>query len=180
MGVAQRAAADTTVGTPSVPISARGTWIDVHDSLTDTAATPTVLARPFTYSSTYVRPLVCKGFTRFFARAYYSQGASAITVHPKVRFYGVYGEPTAPGVYPDDDTVQYIRLDDTSSWTAAGMTLTIDPTNDNRQTTYRYTNLGLSGVSVDAQGCWSILPLVETAAAGTNLTVCKLQILLLN
>jgi hypothetical protein len=136
-------------------------WQTIHNDLTATAETGAVLLRPLTYAGTNVAPgKMPPGATRFLLRGRYPQ-ASTLTTSPVVRLYGVWGTPTAAGVFADDGTVLAMRLDNVDA-NAAGVTVTIGTTADLRDTTYRYTDvIDLTGF--DAKGAWYILALTETA-----------------
>lgn len=167
------------------PTSCYGQWYTIHNDLTAAAET-TALVRPLSSTTSSVIAFKFGGpCTSFMLRGRYPQ-ASTLTTNPVVRVYGVY--PTADlGLAPitafaDDGTNHVMRLDNADA-SNTGVTVTMDNTNDLRDTTYRYTdpvtNAMTSGFTFDARGASWGLALTNTAAVISAGTM-QLQILILN
>ena len=148
-----------------LPGSGRSSWHTIHTDLTAAAESASILLRPLTFANTTnVRIIeVPEGVTRFFARGQYPQ-ASTLTTNPVVRFYGIDGPDLATtNTLLDDGSYQWLRLDNADSG-SAGLTISLDTTNDGRDTTYKYTDCVPDLTGIDLQGCRWLLALGSTAA----------------
>lgn len=121
-------------------------------------------------------------------RARYPTGASAApATKPAIIIIGgwAYGaalqtieDALAAGAAPTDGTFVTERLDAIDS-DAAGIELTLDPTNDHRDGTYKYSDyfqfFPTSAIYGDTLGCPFLAVLCKTAlAGGTGITTCDL------
>lgn len=147
-------------------------WITILDDVGDgvTAQAATVLARPCTYSDTNSHPIrVPDGAVGFLVRCKYANDISAVTASAVVRFYGMSGaDPSAAGVFADDGTVDFIRVDN-SSQAASGLTITPVATGNTRlrNTTYGFGDVLPTSGRYDIRcGKW-LLALTETKAQVT-------------
>jgi hypothetical protein len=144
-----------------------GPWKTIHDDAEAAASSAAELIRPLSVTSANVHALaVPPGATRVMVRVRWAV-AGAVTTSPVVRVYGVYGERNASDWFPDDGTVQLIRLDRDLTG-AGGVTVTLDATNDLRDTTYSYSNPAIhtdTGLPyMDCKGAGHVFVLVSTAA----------------
>lgn len=168
---ATAASPEASSGGLQVPASAKGDWADAIANIEATAQSAAELVRPLSTSSTNVVPVkIGDSCTRILLRAKYPTG-SAITTSPVVRVFALYGDPTSAGVFADDGTVKFLRLDATGG-TTAGITITLDTTNDLKDSTYQYSSPWSLDL-LDARGAKWILVLLETAAvhAGAGGTI---------
>ena len=172
----------SSIGSGSLvyPSSIVAGWNVIHDNLTDTAESASALVRPATYASTYVYPAkIHEAGSRLFLRARHDPGITNVATAPKVRIYGAYGpdaslNPTT-GVFLDDGTVTWVRLDNNAAATSASA-ITFSYSGF-RDSTYRYTDL-VSSAGYDLLGCKWVVALTETAAAtftGGSSTVIELM-----
>lgn len=160
------------------PSSVKSEWVTIHANATAAAQGASVLLRPATYSDSNCYPIrIPDGAVGFKVRARMLNDVSVVTTSPVVRFYGVTGAaPTDAGVFADDGTVYFERVDNSSA-SAAGLTLTLVATNTKlRDTTYGYSNLLPTSGRYDLRGCKWLLALIETASAVTSATSTAVQI----
>lgn len=125
--------------TPVVSGSAQiGPWVTIHDDAEASAASAAELIRPLSVTSSNVHALkVPPGATRVMIRARWSV-AGAVTTSPVIRAYGVAGAINASDWFEDDGTVSPVRIDRNATG-AGGVTVTLDATNDLRDTNYSYS-----------------------------------------
>ena len=168
----------------SYPGSVIGSWTTIHANLSTTAESAASLRRPATHASVSAFPVKIGTGTRVLVRARYAHGTSTVTASPVVRLYACYGaDPSAAGVFADDGTSQFMRID-TATSTVAGVTITLTTTATDdklRDATYRYSDVTtLDGY--DLKGASHLLALTETVAniSGGADTVIELQAMLLN
>lgn len=175
-GTVVQASASIPAGGTSYPVTVKGVWVTIHDDLEATAETSTVLNRPLSNTGTNAHPAkVSDGGGKWMVRAKYAKASSPTS--PKMCIYAIYGEPGSDGNFADDGTVPVIRLDNSDSG-AAGVEITIDPTNDICDGTYRYSD-PITFTPSDALGAWYILALTHTAASSVAGAV-TLQLMTLN
>lgn len=151
------------VATGSVQI---GPWITIHDDAEATPSTAAVLIRPLSETSANVHAVkVPAGATRVMVRARWAV-AGAVTTSPIIRAYGVYGAINSSGWFADDGTVHLVRIDRNATG-AGGVTVTVDATNDLRDTTYSYSANAIhtdDGTPwFDCKGAQYVFVLVSTA-----------------
>lgn len=163
----------------SYPSAVHGSWLVLHDDLTATAETSTVLLRPFTTASANVHPCHVPDLcSRMFLRGRYPE-ASTITTNATVRLYGTLGELNSSDWFTDTDSGAEssisdqipVRLDNAIG---SGVAVLLADLSDMRMTTYKYGQLIQSGYdglySFDTFGCKYVFALTESAAvisAGT-------------
>jgi hypothetical protein len=160
--------AQTIAGGPNVTFASQmfGAFVQVHSDSTATAESAATLLAPITYSNTKVFPLIIGQGTlvRFIAR--FARGTGVGPTSPVIRVYGCDQVPDATtGAFPSGSV--FWRLDN-SSWTAAGVTLTLaaGTTVQNDGTTYSWSALS-SDAGYSLRGAKAVLVLVETAASTT-------------
>ena len=168
MGTLIQSSVSAVAGGPGVtsPVSLLTSWVVAHDNVAATAETSTVLVTPLSYSSAantaLVHPIKVSQGTRAALRARYPVGTATVTTSPVVRLYAVSELPNeATGVFAS--TAKVWRLDNDTS-AGAGLTLTLDNTNDIRDATYKYSINGPSLLTYDMLGASCLLVLHETAA----------------
>jgi len=157
--------AQTIAGGPNVTFASQmfGAFVNVHADATATAESSATLLAPISYSNANVYPLVIGQGTliRFIAR--FARATTAVgLVSPVIRVYGCDQVPNATtGAFPTGAI--FWRLDN-SSFTAAGVTLTLGAgtTVQNDGTTYSYSALS-SAAGYSMAGAKAVLVLVETA-----------------
>lgn len=113
-------------------------WQTIHENFESSAASAAELIRPLSVTSSDVHAVtVPEGASRMMVRARWT-AAGAVTTSPVVRVYGVYGTLNSSDWFADDGTAQIVRLDRNTTG-AGGVTITLDATNDLRDTTYSYS-----------------------------------------
>lgn len=140
--IATRLLGLTPVVTGSVQI---GPWQTIHDDFEASASSAAELIRPFSVTSANVHAVrVPAGATRVMVRCRWT-AAGAVTTSPVIRAYGAYcpagGNPgtlNSSDWFDDDGTYQVVRIDRNATG-AGGVTVTLDATNDLRDTTYSYS-----------------------------------------
>ena len=179
-GTIRQASASIPAGQLIYPVSSKGIWVTIHDDLEATASSATILNRPLSNTDSSSRPVkVSDAGGKWLVRAKYAQASAPSS--PVVRLYAIFGEPSADGTFADDGTVTFMRLDNKDSG-ATGITVTVDSTNDLRDSTYRYTDprgVDADFAPSDALGAAYILALVETAAGSVSGAV-TLELMTLN
>jgi hypothetical protein len=171
--------------TLTAPASVKGDWAIVHENLSATAESATVLMRPSSYSNANVYPArIHPAATRVTLMARYDDAVSTVTTSPRVRVYGVYGPDdavSAAGVI--DETKAIVRRLDSADSNANGITLTLETAasagciNDG---TYLYSN-EYDTTGIDLRGAKWLLVLTDQAASisgGANTTVACMAMLL--
>ena len=164
MGTLKQSNVAAVSGGPGVtsPVSLLTSWVVAHDNVASTAETTTVLVTPLSYSNSNVHPIKISQGTRAALRARYPVGTATVTTSPVVRLYAV-SELPDPATGAFASTAQVWRLDNDSP-AGAGLTLTLDNTNDLRDATYKYSINGPSLLTYDMLGASCLLLLHETAA----------------
>ena len=179
MGAGIRIGVDISAGQITFPAFAQTDWEIIHNDLKATAETSAVILRPGSYSNSNVYPVrVPLNGVRMMARVRYATAISAMTTAPVVAFYGAYGPDTAfneeTGVFNDTGSIRWMRLDIAASGATAGTTLSVTPSTDIRDGTYKYgaptgetsgTNIQF-GAGFDTRGAKWVMALVSTAATG--------------
>jgi len=170
------------------PGSVVSDWITLIDDVADaiTAQSAAVLARPCTYSDSGSHPIkVPAGAVGFKVRLRFAHDISAVVASPVVRFYGMGGAaPSDAGVFADDGTVTFERVDN-SSQAAAGLTLTpvVSGNTRLRDTTYGYSDILPASGRYDLRGAKWLLGLTETKGdltSGGGGVVCAVQVQFIN
>lgn len=147
----------------------QGPWVTIHGDLKATASTNTTT--PLADTSSNVKPaMVPMGATRVRIRV--KRGVDAtVTTQPIVRVWGVGGPITSTNVsttIANDGTVAAWRLDRNGN--GAGVTVTMDATNDMADSLYRYSpvppHTDEATPYFDCYGAQYIMALVEQAYAG--------------
>lgn len=164
----------TALGATIVTASAYGNPVTVVSNAKATAATATELKTPLSFAGSncfWVK--IGQGITRGVFRVKYS---GTVTTSPVIQVYGVHqpdpatGVTTASPAFADNGTIAPTRLDNDAA--GAGITLTLDATNDIRDTAgtpnlyspwYEFVS-PQTGVPGDLLGCSHILVLCSTAA----------------
>lgn len=165
-------------GAVSYPCSIRGVWSVLHNDLTATAETSTVLLNPATYAGTAVYPAEVAAGTRLLLRTRMLATVTTVTTAPEVCIFGGWGPETAytegTGVFTTDGTVTWSRLDNPAAG-SSGITMPISATGY-RDTTYRYGDIhDISGT--DLLGCRWIIALTKTAGVVSGGADTKVQLL---
>lgn len=170
IGSPRQARPSVTPAVPVVSVTARGTWVVVHDDarIANSAAellNPTSVDDsvchwiPVDPSAAKITSLRCK----------VPIATTAVGTSPIVRVYLGWGTLADSGSAPSDGTFRFERLDNASQ-TAAGLTLTFDatPTTSDQfnDATYFYST-SVFQTPTDLKGANYILVLVETAGACT-------------
>lgn len=179
-----RSSAGTSGATLVIPTTSYGMWTTCHSNLSATADSAANLLNPTASGiSTSVVPIIVgQAVSKALFRVRYPTAAT-ITTSPIVRLYGAHcSEEQAKaietaGALDDTGLAPPIRLDNIDSG-AAGVTLTLDSTNDIRDGTYKYSD-PISLTAMDLLGSKIIWALASTAAnisTGTPI----LQVLLVN
>jgi hypothetical protein len=158
--------------------------VTIHSDLEASAESAGNLLNPTsaTVNANVVPIKVGNAVSKVVLRVRYDQGAT-VTTSPVVRFYGAYCSDAvahtieSTGVIPTTGTCEFVRLDNADSG-AAGVTLTLDATNDLRDSTYKYSD-PISLTPMDLLGCRYLVALVSTAA-NTSTGAVVLRALLLN
>lgn len=171
---------------PTIPTSVVGNWVTCHTDLEDTAESAADLLNPTsaTVNATVVPIRIGQNVSKVLLRSR-RPAAATITTSPVVRIYGLYCTDAVAntidqaGTLPTDGTCIPIRLDNIDSG-AAGVTITLDATNDINDGTYKYSDV-ISLTPIDLLGARYLMVLVETAA-NTSASAAQviLQALLLN
>lgn len=158
------------------PASVRGKWITIHNDLEQASGITGV--RPLSVTSTDIIPIqVPVGATRVLFRARYANGAT-VTTSPIIVVYGVWGELDGGAFTEGNDQVQCARLDNQDN-SAAGITVTLDGTNDVDDATYQYSDIVPSLTGLDLLGA-SYVFAYPTTVANVNSGVVLLQALFIN
>ena len=156
--------------------SVKTKWTVVHDDLTATAETSTVLLQPWsstTSSLHWVR--VPDGCTRVMVRARKTNPSGNTATSPIVQIWGADGTPDANGAYSGTPGAanfsEFTRLDaSAANGTGITLTLTSGGTGMTSDATYAYSNpADLTGI--DCKGCHWIAMLTATAASVTSASV---------
>lgn len=164
-------------GSPVYPASVKGEWVQCHAD-SEQASSLGTAGCAISEGSSSVIPLRISGAgTRVLIRARYATGAT-VTTSPVVKVWVVDSDPTitrnAAGTitsvaWATDGTVQYMRIDNQDN-SAAGITVTLDSTNDQTDATYKYSDpVSLTGL--DLQGGSWLLVTVATQANVNSGTV---------
>lgn len=156
----------------------KGTWI-VCNTDCRTAQTAGMLLNPSSITSaSFHWVAVPEGVRTVYVRARYPVATSGITTSPVIRVWGAYrngGEISAAGVMPSDGSVLTARLDN-ASWSASGITVTLNVSNDHTDDSYFYSSLtsatGYSVLGADYIG----IP-VSTASSITASAAVEVQVL---
>lgn len=178
MGAGIRIGVDTSAGQITFPAFAQTDWEIIHNDLKATAESSAVLLRPGSYSNANVYPVrVPLNGVRMMARVRYATDISVVNTPPVIAFYGAYGSDSAfnedTGVFNDTGSIRWMRLDIAASGSTAGTTLSVTPSTDIRDGTYKYgtpageasgTNIQF-GAGYDTRGAKWVMALVSTAAA---------------
>lgn len=168
---------------PAIPGSVTGDWTTIHSDASATASTQALT--PLSETSANVKWLkVPNRVVRVLVRCRYPTGASSLVTSPVIKLYGAWpgvGATAATKTEPPfatDGTVKIMRLDNVDSG-AAGVTVTLDFTNDIGDATYKYSDpTSLDGY--DLKGAAWIACLVTTAGAATGFTTPIIEVLGLN
>lgn len=152
-------------GAPVTTVSGRTSWGKaVLDSLGGSVQSGADMIRPLSVSSSNIAPVEMGAVsTRIIVRGAYNADATGGSHAGKVRVYAVFGEPVVTsGAHAWSDALPNRVVRITGSTTP--ITLTIDTTNDVRDTTYKYTDPVVinSTELIDALGASYILVLLET------------------
>lgn len=165
-------------GAVSYPCSIRGAWHVLHNDLTATAETSTVLLNPATYAGTSVYPAEVSAGTRLLIRARMKATVTTVTTVPEVCLFGGWGPETAfteaTGAFTTTGDVTWSRLDNPAAG-SAGITLNLTNTGY-RDSTYYYGDIyDISGT--DLLGARWLLGLTKTAAVVSGGSDTKVQLL---
>lgn len=164
-------------------------WVTAHDDVEASASSAAELIRPLSVTSANVHAVkVPPGATRVMVRVRWT-AAGAVTTSPIIRGYGVFGtinSPTAttlPNWFADDGTVTVVRIDRNATG-AGGVTVTLDATNDLRDTTYSYSANAIhtdDGTPwFDCKGAPYVFFLCSTAGNVAGAQTAVLQVAFLN
>lgn len=170
--------------TPVVSGSAQcGPWLAIHDNFEAAAASAAELIRPLSVTAAEVHAVkVPPGATRVMIRARWT-AAGAVTTSPVIRAYGVYGEKNSSDWFADDGTAHVVRIDRNATG-AGGVTVTLDATNDLRDSTYSYSANAIhtdDGTPwFDCKGANYIFVLCSTAGNVAGAQTATLQAAFLN
>lgn len=178
MGTTRKSGIIAQSGGHVYPGSVKSDWITIHSNATAAAQGATVLLRPATYSDANCFPImVPDGAVGFKVRARFMADVSAVATQPLVRFYGVTGAaPTDAGVFADDGTVYFERVDNSSASAAGLSTTLVETATKIRDTTYGYSNILPTSGRYDLRGCKYLLALIERASAVTSATSTAVEI----
>lgn len=143
-----------------------------------TAATATELLNPFSYSTASASRWVRRGANSTRAYFYARMDATAtFTTSPIVQIYGALpaDDATADAAFlrpltssiPNDGTWKAVRLDNTS-WTAAGVTLTLAAAATATQNIDGSFIYSAETSEIDLQDCWYFTALIQTAGNVSN------------
>jgi len=156
---------------PTAPATVNGTVVTVVSDAEATAATSTELKAPLGYAGSNCRWIgIGQNGGKVFFRVKYT---GTVTTNPVIQVYGLYTKDKASATtnaYANDGTYAPTRLDNSAS--GAGITLTLDATNDIRDAAgtpnlyspwYTFNN-PFTAVPGDAAGADQILVLCATAA----------------
>lgn len=178
MGAGTKLGTSIQYGAVSYPCSVRGVWTLLHNDLTATAETSTVLLNPATYASTAVYPAEVTAGTRLLLRCRMLATVTTVTTAPEVCIFGGWGSESAytesTGTFTTDGTVTWSRLDNPAAG-SSGITMPLSATGY-RDTTYRYGDIyDISGT--DLLGCRWIIALTKTAGAVSGAATNTVQLL---
>jgi hypothetical protein len=156
--------------TPVVAVSAKGTWATVIADAKASANSAAELLQPLSITSNNIQPILLGlTSTSVLIRAKYATAITAMTTNPAVRIFAAYGTAVNDaGSFVNDGPVRLVRLDAAAGGTT-GRTITLDGTNDIRDSVSKYSaplvvTSPFSAVG-DLAGAQYLIVVLETAAA---------------
>jgi hypothetical protein len=156
-----------------------GEWVQVHDNLSTTAITSSVLLNPGSYSNTNIHPLIIGIGTKIRLMTKFDKSVTTITTSPSVQVYGSNQLPDTNGAYPSGTL--FWRLD-ASTFTASATALTMSAASSSQQDgTYAYSTT-YSNAGYDLLGAKSVIVLhsVASSISGGADTVCRVLAQVIN
>lgn len=171
-------------GSGSVTTTSRkGTWVTAISNAKGTAMTSTERLTPLSITANYIVPIaVGADVSTILIRGKYNRDATGGTHTGIVRVFAIYGNPDDTPAFANDDTVKFHRIDADND--SAGLTLSIDTTNNLRDSAWKYTAPASIAFAQTANlmGAWHLLVILETASdvSGGTTSAATVEVLLLN